>query len=248
MLRKFQVKGVGPASKRVNNRELADVVPGLGDPRKVVLYDDFLGSSLDGAWSGASGSDGSDPAIQDGEVGGVVRLATGGGTSGFSSNLSALAHGRNFRADNGEALVGGRLAIDTVAHSYIFIGFTDDTGAELPFTLDSDGNLTANASDAVGILMDTTYDQNFHAVGVAGDSTVSPVALGVGPADGEWIVPEVVVRETGAAVMHVDRGRVASLASAVSADVALTPVVVASDDNEGTRNLDVDWLLAVGER
>lgn len=247
----YSVRGVGPASQRANWSELARSVPGLGEPSRIVLFDDFLGDQLAGPWSGASGADGSDPAIQAAQPGGIVRMATGGGSTDMSANLSALTHGLNFQADKGEMIMRARVQIDDKSNSYIFVGFTDvlATGtAELPFELDASDVLTSTATDATGFLYDTTGSDAWFVAGVAGDTDAGPTKLDVAPSDDTWVDLEVRVRESGLARFYVDGIHRADLASAVSTGTPLTPIVAASDDNTGTRNLDCDWIVAIGER
>jgi len=250
MIRDYHVRGTGPSSLRKNARLLADVVPGLGEPSKVVAYDDFLGDTLDATWSGGSGADGSSPALN-AQSGGVVRLATGGGTSGFGGNISSLTLGLNFQADKGEMLARARVQIDNKANSWIFVGFTDtlaSSSAEQPFSLDGSNALTSTATDAAGFLYDSTGSDYWFVAGVAGDTDAGPTQLDQTPANGTWVELEVRVRSSGLAEFILDGSQVAQLASAVTPGTALTPIVAASDDNTGSRILDVDWVLTVAER
>lgn len=250
MLPGFDETGVGPSSLKTNFELLRQILGGLGEPSKIVLFDDFLGGALDSRWSGASGADGSNPAISS-AVGGTVDLASGGGTTDMAANLSALTHGLNFDAGNGDVLMRARVKIDNKANSYMFVGLTDvlATGtAELPFELDASDALTSNASDAVGFLYDTTGSDAWFVAGVAGDTDAGPSQLGVSPTNGEYVELEVRVTDSGTAKFYIDGQHKADLASAVSTGTALTPIVACSDDNTASRTMSVDWITVVGER
>lgn len=244
----FRPTGVGPTDIRENQRRIYDAVPGLRGQGKVALFDDFLGDALDARFSGASGTDGSDPAIN-AAVPGTVRLTTGG-TAGMSSNISALTHGLNWQADQGGLLMKARAKLDAVASGYMFVGFTDAlaTGTlELPFELDASDVLTANADDAVGLLYDSTGTGNWFLVGVAGTTAVGPTDTGLSPADDTYDEIEVQVNADGNAEFILNGQSMGRLNSAVGASTALTPATVASADGSA-RNADVDYLLAVQDR
>ncbi|HKJ87422.1 MAG TPA: hypothetical protein VKA48_02845, partial [Gammaproteobacteria bacterium] len=157
----------------------------------------------------------------------------------------------NFQADKGGMMMRARLQIDNKANSYIFVGFTDvlaTTTTELPFELDGSDALTSTASDAAGFLYDTTGSDAWFAAGVAGDTDAGPSQLAVSPVNATWVDLEVRITASGVARFYIDGEEHEQLQSAVSTGTPLTPVVVASDDNTATRNLDLDWLVAIGER
>ena len=82
----------------------------LSSPRKVVLFDDFLGDIIDDAWSAAKGTDGQCviATINAGGNGGTVRL-TSGDTTVVAESLSSLTHGLNWVAGNGELIFEAKI-------------------------------------------------------------------------------------------------------------------------------------------
>lgn len=246
----FNPTGVGPTSIRGNQQSIQAVLAGLGNPTKAVLFDDFLGDVLDSQWSGGSGADGSDPSINS-AVNGKVRLASGGGSTDMATNASALTHGLNWQADQGELVAKAKAQIDTAANGYMFVGLTDTLATstvELPFELDASDNLTANADDAVGFLYDSTGTGNWFLAGVAGTTAVGPTDTGQAVSDATEYDLEVYVDDAGVATFYLDGVEVGRLQSAVTTSVALTPVVVGSDDNTAARQIDCDFVLVMQDR
>jgi hypothetical protein len=215
----------------------------------VRLFDDFLGDVIEDGWSAGQGTDGQGAiaAVVAGAAGGAVRL-TSGDTTVVAESISSLTHGLNWKANQGglvfEARVTPVSAVTTVAY---FIGLTDVLAAttlEEPATL-STATITYNAADAVGFLYDTgaTTDVFY---GVAVKATVgtafASAVVGALPVAGTAITFRIELSTTGAASFYANGTLLGTIAAAVTATVALTPIVSVMARTTATRSIDVDYI------
>lgn len=220
-----------------------------------MLLDDFLGDALDARYSGAGGSDGQAlaPAIA-AAVGGVCRLVAGDSDTNFAADGSSLTHGLNWQADQGGLVLEARVKLASIAALAVCIGFTDAlaTGTfELPFSIGSSDALTSNASDACCFVFDTGADTDqWHLAGVDSNTDAGPAALGSAhnPAADTYQTFRLEIDASGDAVAYIDDVLVATLASVVSPDVALTPVIAVQSRTTATKTVDVDYLYVKQDR
>jgi hypothetical protein len=214
----------------------------------VRLFDDFLGDVIADQWSAAQGTDGQGAiAAINAQAGGAIRL-TSGDTTVVAESLSSLTHALNWKANQGglvfEAKVTPVSAVTTVSY---FIGLTDvlaTTTLEEPATLTT-ATITYNAADAVGFLYDTAATTDvFYGVAVkatAGTAFANAV-VGALPVAGTAITFRIELSATGAASFYVDGVLLGTIAAAVTATVALTPIISVMARTTATRSIDVDYI------
>lgn len=244
----LDITGVGYRAAKENIRRIQNYVGALKGTGKVTLDDHFLGPGLDttNTWDVGSGTDGSNPAIQADGLAGLCRLATGGGSSGEAANQSLLTSELNWQADQGGLVTKAILKIDDTSNAQIQFGFTDQAASdttELPFNMDGSDNLSSNASDAVAFIYDAQGTANWFAAGVKSGSNKGPTNTQKSPSNDTLVKLEVQVDANGHAKFFIDDTEVATLDNSLTASTAVTPFVSATDDNTGTRNVDVDRII-----
>ena len=222
-----------------------------GVPSLVEWIDDFLGDVIDDSYSAAKGSDGQGVIATITQAAcGVVRLTAADEGSSDAANLSVLTHGLNWKANQGNLTLVTRFKLESAANVAFFIGFTDvlaTTTLEAPFTL-ATTSYTSNASDACGILYDTAATTDtIRAVGVAADTDATHVDTSLVP-DTSWHTLRIHVGSTGTMTVYYDGTLVATVAAAVTATVALTPVVAITGRTTTTKYIDVDYLAVRATR
>jgi hypothetical protein len=227
----------------------------MNGPTAVRLFDDFLGDVISDQWSAAQGTDGQGAiaAVVAGAAGGAVRL-TSGDTTTVAESLSSLTHGLNWKANQGglvfEARVTPVSAVTTVSY---FIGLTDTlatTTLEEPATL-ATATITYVAADAVGFLYDTAATTDvFYGVAVkatAGTAFASAV-VGALPVAATAITFRIELSATGTASFYANGVLLGTIADAVTATVALTPIVSVMARTTATRSIDVDYIYMQATR
>jgi len=227
-------------------QKLDDLVKGK---QYVRLFDDFLGDVIADQWSAAQGTDGQGAiaAVVAGAAGGAVRL-TCGDTVTVSESLSSLTHGLNWKANQGglvfETKVTPGASVASVAY---FIGLTDvlaTTTLEEPATL-ATATITYNAADAVGFLFDTGATTDvFYGVGVKATTGIAfaSALAGSAPVASTAVTLKIEVSATGTATFYIDGVSIGSLANAVTATVALTPIISIMARTTATKTIDVDYI------
>lgn len=218
----------------------------------IQLYDDFMGDVLEDAWSGAKGSDAQAvvPTIN-AQAGGVVRLVAGD-TVTVAESLSSLTHGLNWKANQGGLYMAARVKLVTsVADVCVNVGFTDAlaTGTlEEPITI-SGTTITTNATDAAVFVYDTAQtNDNWHCQGVAGDTDTAIANTGIGLTADAWVLLEVKIDTSGTASFFINGQLVHTVASAVTATVALTPIVTVMARTTASKTVDVDYIFVAAQR
>lgn len=219
----------------------------------VELFDDFLGDVLEDAWSGAKGTDAQAvvPTIVAGAEDGWVRL-TAGDTVTVAESLSSLTHGLNWKAESGNLVFEARVKpVSSVAAVAYFVGFTDvlaTTTLEEPATV-SGTTFTTNAADAVGFLFDTdATTDNWKIVGVANDVDATHADSGVAPVAGTAQTLKVVLTTAGVASFYINGTLIGTLEDAVTASVALTPIVSVMTRTTAVKSIDVDYIHVAKSR
>ena len=218
---------------------------------KVTLFDDFLGDVLEDAWSGAKGSDAQAvvPTITP-AAGGWVRL-TSGDTATTAESESSLTHGLNWKANQGGLVFETRVKpVSSVANVAYFIGLTDvlaTTTLEEPVTL-SGTTFTANADDAVGFVFDTAATTDvFYCIGVKATTKTAATATSAPVAD-TAVTLRIELSVAGTASFYVDGTLVATIADAVTATVALTPVIEVMARTTTSKSIDADYVYVQATR
>ena len=220
---------------------------------KVRFFDDFVdwqagGTELDHGWVLNSGTD--DLAVDP-----LVTAARGGtivATSG-DSNTSMAADGSQFvganpvYAEAGALLFKGRVKLDDITTTSVFIGLTDSKALEMAFTIDGADAITAIASDACGFVFDTT-SLTTEWFGCAVDSTTvdtDSAALGSAPVNNTYQDFEIKVSTDGGTILFYLDGTLVLTADAagVSPDVALYPTVAIRSLAAAARSATADYML-----
>lgn len=219
-----------------------------------MMNDDFIGPALDASkWAGVHGSDGSaaSPAIA-AALNGVARLTTGAGAGATmavngSQMDSALNWQVNERGLRAEFRVGN---VSSVANLALFFGFTNEKGTlQMPFT-NAANVITGNANDAVGFLFDTSATtQGFWQVGnkagmLAANAALTEASAAAPGGAAVFHTYRIEVDVSGNASFFIDGIQVGPvLLNAVSANVALTPVVAAFARAAASKTIDVDYAM-----
>lgn len=222
--------------------------------RNVVVHeDDFLGDTLDARYSGAKGADaqGVVPTITS-AVGGVVRLTSGDVGDTFANDGSSLTHELNWKANQGNLVFEARVkCVSSVANVAFFIGFSDSlaTGTlEAPFTL-SGTTFTSNATDALGFVFDTAATTDtIRCVGVKADTDATAIDTSVAPTADTYQWFRIEVDSSGNATFYINDTKYGTVANAVTATVALTPIFTVVTRTTATKSMDVDYLRVSANR
>jgi hypothetical protein len=219
-----------------------------------VLFEDFYGTWAIGdagpadTWSTTAGSGTATEvattvaASLNGEV--TMKSSTDdGANSANSTTFTGINLG--FKANSGGLAMEVRLKVDAITAVALFIGFTDtiSTTVELPIFLVA-GDIDSDATDACGVAFDTdgTTDQWFHG-GVKNGTDTTPAYSGTAPVAATYVTVRVEVSSTGAVQGFIDGVAIGNpVANAVTATVALTPMVVVSSRSAAARILTMDYI------
>jgi len=233
----------------------------LISPDRVVLFDDFeratqaFSTTVASGWRSRKGSDGAcvdwtvTPAVS-----GTVVGTIGSTTASMAVSGVQLDAGLDWKANQGDLVLQARLKMSAITNIAVFVGFTDQTAAlEMPIQSAAGAHtITTNATDAVGLLFDTsdTSTDQWLAVGVANDVDAT-VQSGLG-ASSAAIVPvadtyetfRIEVSTTGVAKFFRNGVSIGSaMTGALTATVALTPVVAGFNrTTTGTPTLTLDYM------
>ncbi len=215
--------------------------------------DDFLGDVLADQWAVAKGSDGAcvDFATS-ADVRGMVRATTGAGAgASMAANGVQLHSYLNWKANQGGLAISGALKMSAITTIAVFIGLTDQIAAlEMPIhSAGSANTITTNATDAVGFFFDTSQaDDYWWCAGVANDVDGTHVSTAIAPTADTYQRFRIELDTSGNATFFLNEARVGYVASAVTATVALTPVVAAFRRAASSATVDVDYLCIEAER
>lgn len=214
---------------------------------KVVFFDDFLGDLLKDELIATAGSGtGNAVALVAGSVGGAVEIKTASDDGAITANGSSLCLGAlSFKANQGGLRMKTRLQIDAITDVMLFVGFTDVLGSTLeePIFLTA-ADIDSTATDACGILFDTdgTTDQWLQG-GVKAGTDTTPDYHGAAPAAATYYDLEIRVSATGGLQCFIDGVAIGpEVANAVTATVALCPIIFAANRGAAARNILVDYL------
>lgn len=235
-------------------------------PDRVALTDDFLGGSqafsttVASGWRSRKGSDGAcvDWTVTP-DVNGKVVGTIGSTTASMAVSGVQLDAGLDWKANQSDLVFQARVKMSAITNIAVFVGFTDQTGAlEMPIQSAAGAHtITTNATDAVGLLFDTsdTSTDQWLAVGVANDVDATVQAnLGAGsaliPVADTYETFRIELSATGAAKFYRNGVSIGSaMTGAVTPTVALTPVIAGFNrTTTGTPTLTCDYLHVSGLR
>lgn len=232
----------------------------LPTPDIVSFTDDFTGGSqalsttiIDG-WRSRKGSDG-------GCVDWTVTPAANGtcvGTIGATTASMAVSgiqldRGLCYKANQGNLAVEARIQLSAITNIAVFFGFTDQTAAlEMPIQSAASVNtITTNATDAVGFMFDTSMStDDWWLVGVATDVDATHQDTTFAPVAATYETLRVELSPTGIATFYRNGKQVGtSMSAAVTATVALTPVIAGFNrTTSGTPTLTADYVHVASSR
>lgn len=212
------------------------------------IFDDFYGDSVDARWNTQVGNDTLPPsATINVAQHGTVRLLTGNDAGANHASNGVQFEGRlSWKASNRNLVFEARVKMDAITNVAVFLGFTDQTAAlEFPATLGGSDALTTNASDGVGVLFDTAADTDrWFAVGVANNVDAVKQDLGYAPVVDTYETFRIEVDENGTATFYRNNVQVGvPMKGAVTASVALVPVIAAFSRTTTSRNIDLDYVF-----
>lgn len=221
----------------------------LPSPRRVALFDDFLGDVLQDPWNAVEGSDTDGAqAVLAGGIGGLLRLTSGNDDANGTqaTDASGVTSFLNWQASNGNLAFQTRIKVSRITDAYIFAGFTDVITAELPVIAASGTTITTNATDAVGFLFDTNFTADvWQLVGVATDVDATRQELtGNAPVADDFVTLRIELTADGKASFFINGAQVGTqMSGAVTAGADLTPCVYVSNaDGTSAVTLDIDYI------
>lgn len=224
----------------------------LNETANVVYFTDFLGDALeDELLAGIGSGTGNAVAISIG-VGGRAEIKTSSADAAIDANGTSLGLGAlNWKANQGGLAMEARVQFDAITDVMAFIGFTDTLGStvEAPIFLNA-ADLDSDATDACGVLFDTdgTTDQWCHG-GVKNGTDTIPDYSGGAPTAATWHTVRVEVSAAGAVQGFIDGVAIGDpVANAVTATVALCPIIFVANRGGAARNVLVDYLWVQGNR
>lgn len=215
-------------------------------PRLIV--DHFAGPSINASYSLAKGSDPQTVnfAIVSG-VPSVIRGTTGDAGTGVAADAVAISGPLSFQAGalTRPMRFAARIKLSAITNVMVFAGFTDvlpTTTLELPIELNA-GNTTTNATDAVGLVFDTSATlDNIKSVSVANDVDGTTVDSGVAPVADTFFDVLIEVQPDGTAKTFLNGTLVAT--HTIRTAVNLCPIIVGCARTTATRDVTVDLLGA----
>ena len=223
------------------------------DSKAVVQYStDFLGDALEDELLAGVGSGTGNAVAIVANVGGTAEIKTASDDGAITANGSSLGlGGLNWKANQGGLFLETRLQIDAITDVMLFVGFTD----ALPSTIEAPIFLVttaidSDATDACGIAFDTdgTTDQWFHG-GVKNNTDTTPDYHGSAPAAATWYTLRVEVNSAGGVQGFIDGVAIGPVVvNAVTATVALCPIIFVANRGAAARNVLVDYIKVQGDR
>lgn len=223
------------------------------------IFDDFVGSAISSTlWTlPTKGSDGATVnfATLAAQAGGVVQATTGAGAGGtMAVNGIAISGGRNFLVSSGPSFVEARFQPSAITNINMFIGFSDTTVSTLqaPFTI-SGGTVTANATNAVGFVFDTSATAaTWKLVSDLNSGTAQLVDSGNIGDTAAYHNFRVDLDAAGNATFFIDGAQVGAnvsgksynIAAAVQTTAIMAPRVAAFTRTAASATINLDWLGA----
>ena len=213
-------------------------------------FDDFVGDALASNW--AAPTKGSDAATVDfahlaAGLGGQIRGTTGAGAGGtMAANGIQLHSALQWKANQGCLVFESRVKMSAITNICVFVGLTDQIAAlEMPVNSAASANtITTNATDAVGFMFDTSMStDNWWAVGVANDVDATAQNLAVAPVADTFETLRIELTTAGVATFKRNGSVIGSaMTGAVTATVALTPVIAAFTRTAASANITADFI------
>jgi len=187
-----------------------------------------------------------DPAIN-AQVGGVLRLSAGDGDGTVAVDGSQVVVALPWTANAGGLSFECRLKITDITLGSVYVGFTDSTSLEEPFSV-SAATITSTATNGVGFVYDTamTTDQ-WWVVGVNGDTdAVGSGTTGTAPVNATYQRLRCDIDSDGlGASFYINDTLVSTREDAVcsaSATLYFTVFANGNGTNASAHTVDVDYI------
>ncbi len=217
---------------------------------KFKWFDDFEGYAIDTTNDVSVGADSGGSFAANAQSCGAGRLTT----HSNSGDTTAVCRSLTWKAANGGIIMEARLTnVTAITTRAIFVGLTDtiatSTTVEFPISL-SGSTFTTTATDAVGFVYDTDATTDvWYCMGVKADTDATSVSTATAPsAAATWDTLRVMVDADGNADFFVNGVFKGHVANAVTASVALTPIVVLETRSDAAVYADVDYMYCEGGR
>lgn len=240
---KFAVNEIGINADKVLISDNGIVA---GRHRVVSSFDDFLGDVIADEWGVNKGSDAATVNFAvSAAVGGMVQATCGAGAGvSYAANGVLLNQFLQWKANAGNLEMEARVKISAITNIALFVGFTDTLSLEMPINSAASANtLTSTATDAVGLMFDTSMTADtFWGVGVKADTDGTAVNSSIAPVADTWIRLKVELDASGNATFYINGVRVGTMANACTATVAMTPVIAAFTRSAATATVSVDYI------
>lgn len=214
----------------------------------IYVSDDFKAPVINTGFVKTVGNDGQAVAfaVTQADPLGVVLGTTGDAGTGIAADGLTLAGPLVF-TPSAERTFRCRVKVSAITNVYLFIGFTDvlpSTTLEEPISL-SGTTFTTTATDACGLLFDTSATTDtIRGVGVAADVDATAVDTALAWVADTYKDVKIVVTTAGTMKAYLDGVLVATVTGAVTASVALAPIIVADARTTSTRDVTVDYFCA----
>lgn len=224
---------------------------GVPEPR---FFDDFLGDVIADQWAVAKGSDGSAADFAaSAATEGIVVGSTGADADGTLAKNGAQLHSfLNWKANQGGLIFEARVKISAITNVGIFVGLTDQIAAlEMPIKSAASANtITTDATDAVGFFFDTAMTtDNIWLAGVKNNTDATHQNSALAFVADTYRTLRIELTATGEADFFIDGTKVGTrMAAALTATVALTPVVCANALAAAAVTVTVDYILVQANR
>ncbi len=224
--------------------------------RYASVFEDFTGATAalsatipasPGVWRSRKGSDGQgvDWTVSAGN-GGVAIGTIGDSTASMAVSGVQLDAGLNWKANMGELAFEAKVKMSQITLISVFIGFTDQVAAlEMPIHSAASANtLTSNATDAVGFMFDTSMTADtWWLVGNVNGTPATHQNTSLAPVADTYAVFRIELSTTGVATFYYNGAVVGTTMTALTATVALTPVIAGFNrDTSNTPTLTCDYI------
>lgn len=219
------------------------------------LKDDFQGEEIDNArWQSLIGTDATcaQAIVNPDQYGGSVVLTTGADAGATMALNGCQLHSQlNWKANGGGLVWEGRVKMSAITAVCVFIGLTDQRAAlEMPFTLGAADALTANATDACGVLFDTGADtDDWWLVGVAAGVAATKQDTALAPVADTYEDWRIEITGDGNAMFYRNNVLIgAQMTGALTPTVLLTPVIASFARGAASRTINADLINMAQQR
>lgn len=217
------------------------------------FYDDFLAAAIEARLSSTAGSGTGNAAATTvaGAMNGTVTMKSASDNGTNAANGSSLTFDQlNWKANQGGCVFEARLQVDVITNCYMFVGFSDtiSTTVECPTSL-SGTTPASDATDAAGFVFDTAATNDFwHLSGVKTDVDAAVINTGNAPVAATYQTLRVELDASGAVYGYINGAFIGSIASALTATVGLTPIIVISNRSATQKIMTIDYIAAQQNR